>query len=119
MAKTIELLLGGEMRTLKFGGMGFFKYAGKISAGDPLMLVAGNSHKSQYETVLTVAYGGLCFAAGKELDKDEVEKWVFDMDFDDAAKMLETFTIAMTGGDGQQGEGKSPETAENASPGEN
>lgn len=101
--KTIQLLLGGEMKTLSFGRMTVLKYAGEI-VDDPLSLFAKDfPPKSAYQRILAFVYAGLK-SAGDPSSIEQIDAWVQDMSFEDAASVITKANEAILGGNGQAGE---------------
>ena len=94
--------LGGSDKKLTFGKVSFFKHAGEVWEGDPLELLSGVSNpKKMYDIVLAFIYAGLR-CSGEKVEKDVVDSWVMEIDFDEAAKILTEARLAMSGGDGKE-----------------
>ncbi len=109
--KTTQLLLGGEVRNLKFGRMTVLKYAGEI-VDDPMELFSAElSPKKAYTRIFAFVYAGLR-SAGNDVTPEQVDEWVQDMGYEDGASILKVVGEAMLGGNGKPGE------AEAQAPGE-
>lgn len=104
MIKNETLLLGGQERPLKFGGMGFFKYAGEVYSGDPTDLVSSAKNpKEQYDRMVVVIYAGLKCAGGTD-EFEQVESWVQDLPIPDAARIRLSYLEAYAEQNGSPGE---------------
>lgn len=105
-------MLGGTERDLKFGTMGFFKHVGKVFSGDPLDLVNGSATPAkQYEVILACIYAGLKCAGGKDTP-EQVDTWVQELEFDEAARVMKAFQEAHASGNGKAGETQARELVE-------
>ena len=121
--KTMQLLIGGEERQLKFGTVAFFKFAGEVYKGDPMELVygistlellkfSGSKNKEDkervtelltgisdpaklYNIIYAFVYGGLR-CGGNEVTPEQVNEWVSDMDFTTGSELLKTGRAALT-----------------------
>jgi hypothetical protein len=86
--KQISAIVGGQQRSLTFGNMGFFDYAGEVYDGDPMELLLGSSNpKKVFQIVHAYVYAGLK-SAGESVTPEQVKEWVKDMEFQAAGDLL-------------------------------
>jgi hypothetical protein len=103
MSTTLTLKIGGQDRILAFEEMGFLENVGEICGKDPLefLSLTRTSTRENFEYIETITHAALltqCAIEDREpdFDKGKVRRWVKAMSFPDGAKVLESFTRAMT-----------------------
>ena len=108
--KQITHTIGGELRTLDFGKMGFSKFFGQATKTDPIIdfsEIASNPQK-QFDFIVGLVYGGInCHQSFKRADLISLEDatyWVSCMEESEAVDLIKKFTDTMI--PAEKGEGQ-------------
>lgn len=109
MAKEITIHLGCEARVLKFRSLSILKYASEYLNGeDPLTIINSTDPAAWYNRVRAFTIAGLRCAGDKSAITD-IDEWIEDMSFEDAARVMNTCMEAILGGNGKAGEAQARE----------
>jgi hypothetical protein len=78
MENKLELSLGGEIRTLSMGDMGFLKNLGRVNTTnfDLLNTEYFSDPGKAYQAALIIVHAGLLNAGYKDLTSETVEEWL-------------------------------------------
>ena len=102
----IQLVLGGETRTLRFS-MGTLKFIGELTGSDPLAFGAGITENPGrlFDMVKTIVHAGLLQEAKSAKQNvgftaDDVDDWVSDLDTATAMEIIGHYSKAFSAGEG-------------------